>query len=192
MSDNASNMKKCFDMALLLFDDVQASEIDENVDYTEDTNLSDLSSDSDCDSAPDTSPSNSDVSEDEDNIDTESESEEALEDAEEKHFSNFNSGADIMAHIPCVPHTVQLAINNALKKDTKGSKTFIKYVTKIMVFFKRSTRWSDELKERTHFDVRIPVTTRWNSILQMLERFKEVYINLIIEPQPRLWFFWIF
>jgi len=81
----------------------------------------------------------------------------------------------INGHHACVTHTLQLGINAALKEDTE-SKSFIQYVHSIMVFIKKSVVYSDQLKEKTNLDVILPGPTRWNATLDMINRFRQVFL----------------
>ena len=98
----------------------------------------------------------------------ESEGEEELDDDDDEP-----SPKDFTSHIGCASHTLQLVVNGALKADGKA-KSFIAYINSVMVFFKKSTKWSDELRKETKVDVILPAKTRWNAILDMLGRFQKV------------------
>jgi len=89
---------------------------------------------------------------------------------------SMNSG--IFGHHGCVSHTMQLVINTAIKND-EDSLDFLKYVQSVMVFLKRSTLWTTELRKHTHLDMVMTSKTRWNGFLDMLNRFDEVKISLI-------------
>lgn len=81
-------------------------------------------------------------------------------------------------HMGCISQTLQLAINDALKTDA-DAKSFIQAVQSVMVFFKKSIRWSDELKIETNVDVVLPAATRWNATLDMIKRYKDILIILV-------------
>ena len=77
-----------------------------------------------------------------------------------------------LAHNGCVAHSLQLVINDSLKESSASD--FLKYIRSCMVFFKKSTKWSDKLKELTTLDVVVSAQTRWNGMLIMLDRFTQV------------------
>lgn len=95
-------------------------------------------------------------------------------------LNNFSDGLynpfndlPVQGHLSCAAHTLQLAINDAIKSDA-DSKDFLKYINKVMVFFKRSTRWRDELRNYCTESPRMYCVTRWNSYLDMINRFEQV------------------
>lgn len=83
--------------------------------------------------------------------------------------------AQIDGHVPCASHTLQLSINECIKKSKEATR-FYTYVHSVMVFFKRSVKWSDKLKKLTKLDVILPGPTRWNAMLDVLKRFHTVLL----------------
>jgi len=81
--------------------------------------------------------------------------------------------SEILGHLGCISHTLQLGINDSIKQDEEA-KSFINYINNIMMFFKRSILCSDELRKLTKVDVIIPAKTRWNATLDMIGRFQNV------------------
>lgn len=150
-------MIKCFSLNEIL---PKKTENDDEHFETEEDDLE--INDSEC-SASDSEYSDSDL-DSQDSITSEDDDDEDHEEPLPKDFT---------AHFGCVPHTLQLGINGSLKED-EAAKSFILYINNLMVFFKKSTRWSDELKKITKTDVILPAKTRWNAILDMLNRFQEV------------------
>jgi len=70
----------------------------------------------------------------------------------------------------CIAHTLQLAINEALKLDATA-KEVSQYLNGIMVFFHRHPQCMATLKDETGYGLPNISKTRWNSILRALERF---------------------
>lgn len=96
----------------------------------------------------------------------------------------------INGHLFCAAHTLQLAINNSIK-SCESTQQFLKYVNRIMSFFKRSTRWRLELTKKCNDAPKVFAATRWNSNLHMLNRFKQVCNQYFTfqsktDRQPRL------
>jgi len=122
------------------------------------------------------------MEENEDDIDVvceSSEDEDDLSDADVDSVTELMS-AGIFGHHGCVAHTMQLVINTAIKSDEE-SLEFLKYVQSLMVFIKRSTLWTTELRKHTKLDMGQPARTRWNGFLDMLQRFDEVEIIVPIK-----------
>lgn len=147
VTDNARNMIKAFDMKLLL--GVEDSEDSIDVDELE-------VDDSDAgDSGSEATPESSD--------------DEVF--LEPDDFVDYEGVQ--LPHQPCAAHTLQLVINDSIGEDASATD-FLKYVQSVMVYFKRSTMWSDDLRKRTTVDMTLPAKTRWNSMLIMLDRFQKV------------------
>ncbi|KAM7306100.1 hypothetical protein ISCGN_015996 [Ixodes scapularis] len=71
--------------------------------------------------------------------------------------------------IRCAAHTLQLAVNGALRKD-QASKELLDIVNRVVNLFRRSPLWTGRLKEICSKDL-VPATgTRWNSVLAALKR----------------------
>lgn len=162
-------MKKAFDMTdvldILNFDNV-CSDFD---DATSDE-------DEDAEEIKAVQPDSVTTLMDSDESDNESESEEGESYEFESCEEDTNDDPfpmEIEGHLGCLSHSLQLGINAALKSD-ESSKSFLNMINHIMVFFKKSVMWSDELKKITSTDVILPAKTRWNATLDILKRFQEV------------------
>jgi len=164
VTDNATNMKKCFDMIGIVEDEsgwnnIMVAEINADAEESEQKDEESDENESDI--------------EGEMEIDDDSCSEkENDEDAEDSDLGTPDIPV-IVGHHACVTHTLQLGINAALKEDHQ-SKSFIQYVHSIMVFIKKSVIYSDMLKKQTNLDVILPGLTRWNATLDMIDRFRQV------------------
>lgn len=157
MTDNASNLKKALDLNEILEDSL----------WADNWNNRDIL-DSDLEEG-----STNDENYDEE-INDPGFLQSIMEDFSRNLFSSsVMNELPIQGHLKCFAHTLQLAINDALKRDDEA-KEFLKYITQIMVFFKRSTRWRDELRKVCKDAPKIFVQTRWNSYLCMIERFQKV------------------
>jgi hypothetical protein len=72
--------------------------------------------------------------------------------------------------LPCVAHTLQLAIKDALK-NTPFAVKLVDEASSVVVFFRRSLFWNAELKKLSGgLTLLADVPTRWNSSLIMLRR----------------------
>lgn len=87
------------------------------------------------------------------------------------------AGAELDPHVRCIAHTLNLASQKALKVD-KVSELLVK-VRKLVTFFHKSPKATEILREMK-IQLHLPnhklihdVSTRWNSSLEMLERFGE-------------------
>jgi len=75
--------------------------------------------------------------------------------------------------LPCLAHTLQLVINEAVKDDP-NAKTATVYLDNLVEFFRRRSRWRQELSTLARKELIKPVKTRWNSMLLALERLADV------------------
>lgn len=84
-------------------------------------------------------------------------------------------------HIPCYAHKLNLVCQNSIKNCSKAVE-LVEKVKKIVSWFKHSCVASDELREKANKKVIQCVSTRWNSIYLMIERFLELrpIINEIV------------
>jgi len=152
VTDNASNMKKCFNLMTIVDDTTGFNDLGDLV--------------PDLNSADDVEPNN--VTE-EDMFEVEEDVDGNLDEFLDLHLEE----SEMIGHLGCISHTLQLGINSAIKEDAEA-KTFINYINEVMLFFKKSTLYSDELRMLTEVDVIIPGKTRWNATLDMIARFEKV------------------
>lgn len=102
-------------------------------------------------------------------------------------------------HIRCFAHTLNLVCENALK-NTEGLNDLITKVRSIVVWIKRSTKASDELRkyfkkeevpEGNIKKMILDIKTRWNSTYYMLCRFVEMlpavrHTSLVLVDSPTM------
>ncbi|XP_064472395.1 uncharacterized protein LOC135386411 [Ornithodoros turicata] len=74
--------------------------------------------------------------------------------------------------VRCAAHTLQLAVNGALREDDEVQQ-LLTVVNKVVNCFRRSHLLTAELKQRCGKDLVQPGGTRWNSILAALSRLTE-------------------
>lgn len=85
----------------------------------------------------------------------------------------------VAVHVKCMAHTLNLATQKALK--VSAISKLCGKVRRVVAFFKRSTKAANHLRTATaQLELRdlkpiIDVVTRWNSTLEMLERY--IYLN---------------
>ncbi|CAI6354380.1 unnamed protein product [Macrosiphum euphorbiae] len=91
-------------------------------------------------------------------------------------FNNYNSN-DILHHYFCAAHTLQLAIEDALKENNMGS--LLKKCRSIVTHYNHSNKSWGRLQQ-IQIRLNLPnhkliqmVETRWNSVYLMLERIIE-------------------
>jgi len=158
VSDNATNMKKAFNLEGILKRLRELPDLDDTVSTPSDNE----------DSTQDDSDIDSDMSDFED--------EESLADS----TADFMTG---LGWSPCLSHTVQLVINVAIKSE-ESVVQLISEVNHIITFFRRSPKWlavyRKEVKENcacnnnSAHELIQPNTTRWNSTFSALERISKV------------------
>lgn len=166
VSDNASNMKKAFNMIGIV------DKLQDTYEDIEEFNLESISNESEVlDSFVDTE---SDLSDDEDAGNPET--------PETMSPQNFSVG---LGWSSCLAHTVQLAINDGIKNQEEVV-ALIKEVNKIINFFRRSPKWMAVYREKvtdactcqkkTTHELLQPNITRWNSTFSAIERLAHVSI----------------
>lgn len=74
-------------------------------------------------------------------------------------------------HLPCFAHTLNIVVQNALDDTQDVALVIDKVKKKIVTFFKQSVSASDELRKISNFKLKQSVSTRWNSVYFMLDRF---------------------
>lgn len=104
-----------------------------------------------------------------------------------------DNGANIVAavdklfgkakHLPCFAHTLNLIAENSIFNNNIQLHTIIGKVKDIVSFFKRSVNAADKLRESqknrsTPLKLIQSVSTRWNSVFDMLERFYELRVEI--------------
>lgn len=75
--------------------------------------------------------------------------------------------------IRCAAHTLQLAVNGAIRGE-QASKELLDVVNRVINMFRRSPLWTGRLKELCKKDLVPSTGTRWNSILAALKRLTQV------------------
>jgi len=88
-------------------------------------------------------------------------------------------------HIGCIAHGLHLAVGDLLK-EARGLKAFVRQVSAIVAATRRSTKRQAELRRLQEERGVRPlvligaVDTRWNSVLAMLERFRQLWGYLAV------------
>lgn len=174
MGDSASNICKAFNMEDEVMDE-----------WTVHVKLSSLTElgvrPSDPEEAPGQStPPEDSASDDENNSDSESDYDYSEDEiniisdlySEDSSDSTHAQPEDVI-RLRCLAHTLQLAINDSIKKDTEAS-AIVKYLNSVIQIFRKSPLRSDHLFKKLPRRL-IPIgKTRWNSILFAGERLLEV------------------
>lgn len=81
----------------------------------------------------------------------------------------------------CIAHILQLVVNDSIKKCEKA-KPLLENLTQWINFFRRSPKWTEELKSKTGGrDLKLVGGIRWSAIFFGLERFTEVSFELFCE-----------
>ncbi|KAM7289612.1 zinc finger BED domain-containing protein 4-like [Ixodes scapularis] len=82
--------------------------------------------------------------------------------------------------IRCAAHTLQLAVNGAIRNE-EAAKELIDVVNRVINIFRRSSYWTGRLKDLCGKDL-VPATgTRWNSILAALKRLTQTDVFDAVE-----------
>jgi hypothetical protein len=154
ITDNASNMLKAFSI------------------FSEEIKLAD-------ETARGAEPEIEDVgNEDDYDVDASAETDDILS---ELNVGNGADGIDVheiverstSCRLSCVAHTLQLSIKDALKCVPLAEK-IIKESNAVVVFFRRSLFWNEELRKLSGgLTLLADVPTRWNSSLIMLKRLSQ-------------------
>jgi len=160
MGDNASNISKAFNIEDMILDDWIINPPEDEVQGVR--------------------PSDPTTTDEEDE-ESDSSEDEVIEEPEDiimarDFFPNdFEIEAVGIKRLRCLAHTIQLAINDALKTDAKVSDLIL-YLNDIIKTFRKSPLRSDDLSNRINRQL-IPIgQTRWNSILFAAERLIEVIL----------------
>ncbi|KAH7949047.1 hypothetical protein HPB49_004484 [Dermacentor silvarum] len=83
--------------------------------------------------------------------------------------------------VRCATHTLQLAVNAALRKD-EGAKEILALINATVNVFRRSCYWTERLKVLCGKDLIPPAGTRWNSLVAALKRLTEIDVfNSVME-----------
>ncbi|XP_049519179.1 zinc finger BED domain-containing protein 4-like [Dermacentor silvarum] len=83
--------------------------------------------------------------------------------------------------VRCAAHTLQLAVNAALRKD-EGAKEILALINATVNVFRRSCYWTERLKVLCGKDLIPPAGTRWNSLVAALKRLTEIDVfNSVME-----------
>ncbi|EEC19108.1 hypothetical protein IscW_ISCW015007 [Ixodes scapularis] len=82
--------------------------------------------------------------------------------------------------IRCAAHTLQLAVNGAIRGE-QASKELLDVVNRVINMFRRSPLWTGRLKELCKRDLVPSTGTRWNSILAALKRLTQVNVFDAVE-----------
>ncbi|KAJ8936829.1 hypothetical protein NQ318_015297 [Aromia moschata] len=90
-----------------------------------------------------------------------------------------------MHHHPCVAHTINLIVNDALKSaDNEQLINLLKQCRDLVTYFKHSALATNELKKCQQLlglpilKIKQDVVTRWNSTLHMLQRLLDIKDSL--------------
>lgn len=74
----------------------------------------------------------------------------------------------------CIAHTLQLVVNDSIR-DNETAKPLLENLQKWINFFRKSPKWTEELKAKTDGrDIKLMGGIRWNALFYGLERFAEV------------------
>jgi len=166
MGDNASNISKAFNIEEIILDDwtfnpdeSEAQGVGQSDPMTEDNE-----EESGLTAVEEVAEGHDEVEEPDDVIM-----------ARDFYPTNLEQASIGVKRLRCLAHTIQLAINDAIKTDEKV-KDVVHYLNQVIKTFRKSPLKSDTLSAKIKRQL-IPIgTTRWNSILFAAERMTEVKI----------------
>lgn len=102
------------------------------------------------------------------------------EDSEEENVDDIladaaeeEEPATLFHRVRCAAHTLQLAVNTAMREDDKA-KSLLATLNTVVNVFRRSCLWTERLKELCGKELVPAAGTRWSSLVAALRRLTEV------------------